>query len=71
MLSGIQIMRLLQHCENIEENYEEIEESGDVVIGKEERAMNQGWIQALRLVVENDTYPISKAPVKEKLPVEE
>ena len=26
----------------------------------------EGWIQALRLVLEKDTYPIKKIPLKEK-----
>ena len=61
MLSPLQIQKLLKHCENIEENYEEIEKNEGILdIAEQDRTLNLGWIQALRLVLENSTYPIGK-----------
>jgi len=66
MLSPLQITRLLEHCEKIDENYTKIEEEeGSIPYGNEDRIMNQGWIQALRLVCENNTYPIRNTELKE------
>ena len=52
MLSENQIRRLLKQAENVWENH------------KSESA--RGWLQALKLVLEEDTYPIRKDPVNEQ-----
>ena len=49
MLSENQVKRLLKQAENVWENH------------KSESA--RGWLQALRLVLEEDTYPIRKDPI--------
>ena len=63
MLNPKQIERLLNHCENIEEEWSKIHP----MAGHEhnDRHINIGWIQALRLVNGEDTYPISDSyPIK-------
>ena len=65
MLSPSQIERLLNHCENIEEEWSKTHP----MAGHEhnDRHINIGWIQALRLVSGNDTYPILDSyPIKNK-----
>ena len=52
MLSENQIKRLLKQSESA---YETNRESNF-----------EGWIQALRLVLEEDTYPIKNKPLKQK-----
>ena len=52
MLSENQVKRLLKQSESA---YKTTKESSF-----------EGWIQALRLVLEKDTYPIKKIPLKEK-----
>jgi len=52
MLSENQVRRLLKQAENVWENH------------KSESA--RGWLQALKLVLEEDTYPIRKDPVNEQ-----
>jgi|3_EtaG_2_1085321.scaffolds.fasta_scaffold00087_20 hypothetical protein len=51
MLSENQIKRLLEHCEKIEHSE------------KDNKNYNKGWCQALRLILEEDTYPIRKDPI--------
>ena len=58
MLAESQIKRLLRHCENIEHEYEQITKMSNE--SKIERSRNVGWIQALRLTLQSDTYPIRK-----------
>ena len=62
MLSLVQIRRLLKHCERIDIAY------GDEVPDdlKKEWAINIGWQQALRLVLEKDTVPISDKPLEDE-----
>ena len=53
MLAENQVKRVLKHCEK-------------VVIDsqfKSEKENAEGWCQALRLVLEQNTYPISNAPL--------
>ena len=56
MLVENQIRRILAQCENVDRGY------GDAVPTslQTEWATNIGWIQALRLVLQKDTYPIRK-----------
>ena len=56
MLVKKQVKRLLAQCERIDKGY------GDTVPTglQTEWATNIGWIQALRLVLQKDTYPIRK-----------
>ena len=63
MLSQNQIERLLIHCENIEEEWSKIHPMANCE--QNDRHINIGWIQALRLVNGEDTYPISDSyPIK-------
>ena len=52
MLSENQVKRLLKQSESAYKTTKE----GNI----------EGWIQALRLVLERDTYPIKNTPLKEK-----
>ena len=56
MLVEKQVKRILAQCENVDKGY------GDAVPTRlqTEWATNIGWIQALRLVLQEDTYPIRK-----------
>ena len=56
MLVEKQVKRILAQCENVDKEY------GDAVPTslQTEWATNIGWIQALRLVLQRDTYPIRK-----------
>jgi|TARA_R100001530_G_C4284745_1_gene146519 hypothetical protein len=49
MLSENQVRRLLKQSENVYKT--------------ESKNTTKGWIQALRLVLEEDTYPIRKDPI--------
>ena len=61
MLSENQVKRLLAQCEKVDKVY------GDAVPTglQTEWTTNIGWIQALRLVLEENTYPIRNTPLKE------
>ena len=52
MLSENQVRRLLKQAENVWENH------------KSESA--RGWLQALKLVLEEDTYPINNKPLEKE-----
>ena len=56
MLIEKQIKRVLAQCEKVDREY------GDAIPTglQTEWATNIGWIQALRLVLQEDTYPIRK-----------
>ena len=56
MLAKNQIERVLAQCERVDKGY------GDAIPTslQTEWATNIGWIQALRLVLQEDTYPIRK-----------
>jgi len=60
MLSQVQIERLLKHCERIEEAWGNINPKSPQE--EAERTINIGWIQALRLVDEKDTF-INDKPI--------
>ncbi len=53
MLSENQIKRLLKQSE-------------EASLSNQYKNYNKGWVQALRLVLEEDTYPIRKDPIDEK-----
>ena len=56
MLVENQVRRVLRQCESVDKEY------GDAIPTslQTEWATNIGWIQALRLVLQEDTYPIRK-----------
>ena len=60
MLSPNQIERLLKHCEKIEEAWGKINPKSPQE--QVDRSINIGWIQALRLVDEQDTF-INNKPI--------
>ena len=53
MLSENQIKRLLKQSEMAS-------------LSNDHKNYNKGWVQALRLVLEEDTYPIRKDPIDGK-----
>ena len=61
MLAEIQVKRLLKQCERVDSAF------GDAIpTGLQTAwARNEGWIQALRLVLQEDTYPIRKDPIND------
>lgn len=63
MLSPNQIERLLKHCEKIEEAWGNINPKSPQE--QVDRSINIGWIQALRLVNEKDTF-INNKPIPDK-----
>ena len=56
MLIENQVKRLLAQCERVDQGYGDSVPTGL----QTEWATNIGWIQALRLVLQEDTYPIRK-----------
>ena len=66
MLSENQVKRLLKQCEKINIENEKKHMCGDEGFEYFEYKRNIGWCQALRLVLEEDTYPISKSIIREK-----
>ena len=60
MLNQVQIERLLIHCEKIEEAWGNINPKSPQE--EVDRSINIGWIQALRLVDEKDTF-INDKPI--------
>ena len=66
MLSPLQIERILKHCEKVEENYAKLELSGDEGPLYFDMCRNEGWCDALRLVLErNAPGDINNKPIKE------
>ena len=61
MLSKFQVRRLLRQCERVDLAF------GDAIPAGLQTAWarNEGWIQALRLVLQEDTYPIRKDPIND------
>ena len=61
MLAEIQVKRLLKQCERVDSAF------GDAIpTGLQTAwARNEGWIQALRLGLQEDTYPIRKDPIND------
>ena len=66
MLSENQVKRLSKYCENINIENEKKPMSGDEGYEYFEYMRNNGWCQALRLVLEEDTHPISQNPLEEE-----
>ena len=62
MLSENQVKRLLKQCERDNNHAPENIRKGFAA----EWNRNKGWVQALRLVLEEDTYPIRKDPINAK-----
>ena len=56
MLAENQIKRLLRQCERVDSAF------GDAIPTglQTEWARNEGWIQAIRLILQEDIYPIRK-----------
>ena len=63
MLSQNQIHRLIKHCEKIEEAWGSINPKSPQE--QVDRSINIGWIQALRLVDEQDTF-INDKPIPDE-----
>ena len=59
MLSENQIKRILEQCKRVDEAF------GDTITTgmQTEQSTNQGWIQALKLVLEKSTHPIRNTPL--------
>ena len=54
MLSEDQIKRVLKQCKRVDDRYGDSVPTGL----QTEQSINQGWIQALKLVLKESTYPI-------------
>ena len=59
MLNETQVKRLLAQCKRVDQGYGDSVPTGL----QTEWATNIGWIQALKLVLQEDTYPIRKEPL--------
>ena len=59
MLTQNQVKRLLKQCERVDSAFGDSIPTGLQTAW----ARNEGWIQALRLVLQEDTYPIRKDPI--------
>ena len=60
MLAENQIKRILKQCERVNEAIEDDIDLSKLTKLQNAWARNIGWIQALNLVLEQDTYPIRK-----------
>ena len=60
MLAKNQIKRILKQCERVNEAIEDDIDLSKLTKLQNAWARNIGWIQALNLVLEQDTYPIRK-----------
>ena len=60
MLAESQIKRILKQCERVNEAIEDDIDFSKLTKLQTAWARNIGWIQALNLVLEQDTYPIRK-----------
>ena len=65
MLSPLQIKRVLKHCEKVHTNYENLEMAGDEGLPYFDFMRNQGWCEALRLVLECNTKSIRNTPMED------
>ena len=59
MISENQVRRLLKHCSNIKDAYDKLEMCGDEGPEYFDMCTNEGWVQALRLVLNMDTKSIN------------
>ena len=64
MLTENQVKRLLKQCESVNDTYKDM--CGDEGPRFFDFTRNKGWIQALRLVLEEDTYPINNKPLEKE-----
>ena len=72
MLSPNQIKRLLAHCTALHDS--QLKEGCFRTLSTaRDHLRNEGWVQALQLVLEQSTYPISDKPLppEDELPVDE
>tara|TARA_R100001594_G_scaffold139431_1_gene183817 strand:- start:280 stop:594 length:315 start_codon:yes stop_codon:yes gene_type:complete len=60
MLSENQIKRVLAQCEKVDESFKDQGLCGDEGPLYFDMCRNEGWMQALRLVLQEDTTPIRK-----------
>ena len=65
MLGENQIKRVLKHCESVKSAYDGLEMSGDEGPLYFDSMKNEGWCEALRLVLERNTNHISNKPLEE------
>ena len=71
MLSPLAIKRTLKHCERVNEGYKDWHGPGVGMCGDEgpeyfEYVRNQGWCEALRLVLETDTKSIRNKELEDE-----
>ena len=64
MLSENQAKRLLKQCESVDNAYKDM--CGDEGPKYFDYMRNKGWCQALRIVLEKDTYPIQKGELNDR-----
>tara|TARA_R100000664_G_C2746393_1_gene134074 strand:- start:748 stop:945 length:198 start_codon:yes stop_codon:yes gene_type:complete len=64
MLAENQVKRLLKHCLNLRYKFETDEKINHKSSNEYHRTV--GWTQALRLVLEKSTEPISNKPLEEE-----
>ena len=63
MLSSLQIERVLKQCEKIHAAYGDVANTSGPIELQWDWARNQGWCEALRLVLECDTKSIRNTPL--------
>jgi len=56
MLSPLQIKRVLKHCEEVDKDYVKMNMAGDEGLLYFDFMKNRGWCEALRLVLETNTF---------------
>lgn len=66
MLSPIQITRVLKHCEKVNKKYIDMNLAGDEGTLYFDFMRNQGWCEALRLVLEADTKSINNKELEDE-----
>ena len=64
MLAESQIKRVLEQCLNVNKSYEGSNPQEVADFKDNDYYVNVGWIQALNLVMEQSTHPISSTPLK-------
>ena len=64
MLAESQIKRVLEQCLNVKKSYEDSNPQSVSDFKDNDYYVNIGWIQALNLVMEQSTHPISTKPLR-------
>ena len=64
MLAKSQIERVLEQCLKVKKSYEDTTPQAVADFMDNDYYVNVGWIQALNLVMEQSTHPISQTPLK-------